>query len=167
MNRTLWLILALCTAGAGVGWMQISHDGVVKAASSDKHAFTPDAIEWGPAPPFVEPGAQVAVVEGDPMAAMGDYTVRLKMPAGYRIAPHWHPKRENVTVISGALKLGMGDQFEEAKMMSLPTGSFGYLDPDMHHYVMAGGGETVVQIHGQSPMQFNYVNPADDPSRKK
>jgi hypothetical protein len=25
----------------------------------------------------------------------------------------------------------------------------------------------VVQVHGMSPLQFNYVNPNDDPSKKK
>jgi hypothetical protein len=60
----------------------------------------------------------------------------------------------------------MGDRFDETGMMSLPAGSFGYLDPDMHHYVMAAG-DVVVQIHGKSPVQFNYVNPEDDPGRKK
>jgi|SRR5271165_730215 len=111
-------------------------------------------------------GAQLAVLEGDPMATSGDYTIRLKMPDGYRIPPHWHPKRENVTVISGTLKVGMGDTFEVSKMMSFPAGSFAYLDPSMHHYAMASG-DTVVQIHGMSPVQFVYINPGDDPSKKK
>jgi hypothetical protein len=133
---------------------------------SAKHAFTPDAVPYGPAPAFVAPGAQLAVLEGDPGAATGDYTVRLKMPDGYRIAPHWHPKRENVTVISGTFKVGMGDRFEESKMGEFPAGSFAFLDPDMHHYAMASG-EVVVQVHGMSPLQFNYVNPDDDPSHKK
>lgn len=87
------------------------------------------------------------------------------MPADYKIAPHWHPKRENVTVISGALKVGMGDKFDGSKMGTFAAGSFAYLDPDMHHYVMASG-ETVVQVHGMSPLQFNYVDPEDDPSKK-
>jgi len=47
----------------------------------------------------------------------------------------------------------MGDQWDEAKMMTFPAGSFAYLDPDMHHYAMASG-EVVVQIHGMSPLQF-------------
>jgi len=133
---------------------------------SAKHAFTPDAVPYGPAPAFVAAGAQLAVLEGNPGASSGDYTVRLKMPDGYRIAPHWHPKRENVTVISGTFKVGMGDRFDESKMGDFPAGSFAYLDPDMHHYAMASG-EVVVQVHGASPLQFNYVNPDDDPSRKK
>jgi hypothetical protein len=140
---------------------------VVLFAQSGKpqNAFTPAQIKWGPPPPFVAAGAQLAVLEGNPMADSGDFTIRLKMPDGYKIAPHWHPKRENVTVISGTFKVGMGDKFEAAKMMSFPAGSFAYLDPDMHHYAMAVG-PTVVQVHGMSPLQFNYVNPGDDPSKK-
>jgi anti-sigma factor ChrR (cupin superfamily) len=114
----------------------------------------------------VAAGAELAVIEGDPTASSGDFTIRLKMPDGYKIAPHWHPKRENITVISGNFKAGMGDKFDETKMMTLPTGSFAYMDPDMHHYAMASG-PVVVQVHGMSPLQFNYVNPADDPSKTK
>jgi quercetin dioxygenase-like cupin family protein len=143
-----------------------AHRAGAGAAPAEKNAFTADAIPYGPAPAFVAPGAQLAVLEGDPMAAKGDYTVRLKMPAGYRIAPHWHPQRENVTVISGTFKVGMGDRFDESKMGTFAAGSFAYLDPDMHHYAMAMG-EVVVQIHGASPVQFNYMNPEDDPSKKK
>jgi quercetin dioxygenase-like cupin family protein len=137
-----------------------------QTASSEKNAFTPNGIPYGPAPAFVAAGAQLAVLEGNPGASSGDYTVRLKMPAGYRIAPHWHPYRENVTVISGTFKVGMGDHFEESTMGTFPAGSFAYLDPNMHHYAMTTG-EVVVQVHGTSPLQFNYVDPNDDPSRKK
>jgi len=130
------------------------------------NAFTPDQIKYGPAPAFLPPGAELAVLEGDPMATSGDFTIRLKMPDGYKVAPHTHPNRENVTVLSGTLKVGMGDQFDATKMMSFAAGSFAYLDPSMHHYAMASG-ETVIQIHGMSPVRFNYINPADDPSGKK
>ena len=165
MKRTLWLTLALLAVLLTIGRPSIF---VLAAAppSAEKNAFTPDSVPFGPAPPFVAPGAQLAVLEGNPMASSGDYTVRLKMPAGYRIAPHWHPKRENVTVISGTFKVGMGDRFDESSMLTFPAGSFAYLDPDMHHYAMAAD-EVIVQIHGTAPVQFNYVNPDDDPSHKK
>ena len=104
-----------------------------------QNAFTPDQVKYGPAPPFLPPGAQLAVLEGDPMASSGDFTIRLKMPDGYKVAPHTHPNRENVTVLSGTLKVGMGDQFEPSKMMSFGPGSFAYLDPSMHHYAAAAG----------------------------
>ena len=134
--------------------------------SHAQNAFTADQVQFGPAPPSLRPGAQIAVLEGDPTASSGDFTVRLKMPDGYRIAPHTHPNRENVTVLSGTLKVGMGDQFDAGNMMSFGAGSFAYLDPTMHHYA-GTSGETVIQIHGMSPLQINYINPADDPSRQK
>jgi len=162
MKRNLFIALAivgtLCLAGQLV--TIAAHPG-----SDDRNAFTPETIPWGPPPPFVDAGAQLAVIEGNPAASSGDYTVRLKMPDGYRIAPHWHPQRENVTVISGTFKVGMGDVFDKEKMGTFPAGSFAFLDPDMHHYAMAAG-EVIVQVHGKAPLQFNYVNPADDPSKK-
>ena len=165
MKRNLCLILATCAVMV-MWWVSHSNLTGAMAAGTEKHAFTPDSVPYGPAPAFVAPGAQLAVLEGNPLASTGDYTIRLKMPDGYRIAPHWHPQRENVTVISGTLKFGMGDRFDESSMTSFPAGSFAYLDPDMHHYVMASG-DTVVQVHGMAPVQFNYINPEDDPSRKK
>jgi catechol 2,3-dioxygenase-like lactoylglutathione lyase family enzyme len=160
-----YLFLALAVAGmfswAGLALTSAAHDH-----AHEKNAFTPDTIPWGPAPPVVRPGAQFAVLEGDPTASTGDFTIRLQMPDGFRIAPHWHPNRENVTIISGTFKVGMGDEFDANKMKAFIAGSFAFLDPDMHHYAMACG-ETIVQVHGQSPLQFNYVNPDDDPSRNK
>jgi len=131
-----------------------------------QNAFTPDQVKFGPAPAFLPPGAQLAVLEGDPMASSGDFTIRLKMPDGYKVSPHTHPNRENVTVLSGTLKVGMGDQFDAGKMMTFEAGSFAYVDPSMPHYVMVSG-ETVIQVHGLSPVKFNYINPADDPSGRK
>jgi hypothetical protein len=163
MKRNLYLALSLVGLLYGASFV-LGADAQI--GSSEKHVFTPDAIPYGPAPAFVAPGAQLAVLEGDPSASGGDYTVRLKMPDGYRIAPHWHPLRENVTVISGTFKVGMGDRFDEGKMGAFPAGSFAFLDPEMHHYAMASG-PVVVQVHGKSPLQFNYVNPEDDPSRKR
>jgi hypothetical protein len=163
MKRNVYLATALVGMSCWIGWRTTDS---LKAAAAEKNAFTADAVEYGPAPAFVPAGAQLAVLEGNPMATTGDYTVRLKMPAGYKIAPHWHPKRENVTVISGNFKVGMGDRFDESSMMTFAAGGFAFLDPDMHHYAMATD-EVVVQIHGMAPVQFNYVNPGDDPSRKK
>jgi len=163
MKRNVYITMMLVGLLCGTGLLFTMG---AQTPSSEKHTFTPDAIPYGPAPAFVPSGAQLAVLEGNPGASGGDYTVRLKMPDGYRIAPHWHPQRENVTVISGNFKVGMGDRFDESKMGAFPAGSFAYLDPSMHHYAMASG-PVVVQVHGTAPLQFNYVNPNDDPSRKK
>jgi quercetin dioxygenase-like cupin family protein len=78
-------------------------------------------IKWGPAPPVLPAGAKMAVLSGDP-AGTGLVTIRLKMPAGYKIPPHWHPTDEHVTVISGSLALGMGDVIDEGKSKVLKPG---------------------------------------------
>ena len=162
MKRNLYLLSMIAALLISAGQLFT----IAAVPNSQEHnAYTPETIKWGPAPPFVEPGAQLAVLEGNPGAKTGDYTVRLKMPSGYRIAPHWHPLRENVTVIQGTFKVGMGDTFEAEKTASFPAGSFAYLDPSMHHYALADG-EVIVQVHGRAPLQFNYVNPQDDPSKQ-
>lgn len=162
MKRNLCLVLMIVALLVCAGQLfTIS----ATPGTHENHAFTPATIPWGPAPGFLAPGAQLAVVEGNPAGSTGNYTVRLKMPNGYRIEPHWHPLRENVTVISGTFKVGMGDTFDQSKMASFPAGSFAYLDPDMHHYAQADG-EVIVQVHGDAPLQFNYVNAADDPGKK-
>jgi quercetin dioxygenase-like cupin family protein len=123
-----------------------------------------DAVQWGPAPAMLPAGATLAVLEGDPTKP-GVFTMRLHMPEGYRIPPHYHPAWEHVTVISGMLMVGMGDTFDEGQMKSLTVGSFGAIPPRMHHYAMAHG-ETVIQLHGTGPWRLVYLNKADDPRGK-
>ena len=124
---------------------------------------TPDKVQWGPAPPIFQPGAQIAVLAGDPSKA-GPFILRLKVPDGYRIMPHWHPTAENVTVISGEFHAAMGDKFDESSMVTLPAGSVAVLPPHHNHYAMAKG-ETVVQVNAIGPFKLTYANPADDPTK--
>ncbi len=124
---------------------------------------SPNDVKWGNAPDSLPRGAQVAVLEGDPDKP-GPFTIRIKMPADYRIAPHSHPNLEHITVIYGTLHVGMGDHFEQAAATGLPAGGFSYMQPGMHHFAWAEG-ETVIQLHGMGPWGINYVNPSDDPRR--
>lgn len=118
-------------------------------------------LKWGPAPPFFPKGAQFVVLNGDP-SREGVYTVRLMMPAGYYIAPHTHPTDEHVTIISGALRLGMGDTEDTTKAMTLKQGGFVTAGANMHHFARAME-PTVVQVHGQGPFAITYINAKDDP----
>jgi hypothetical protein len=124
----------------------------------------PDQVSWGPAPALLPTGAQLAVVEGDPTVA-GPYTMRLLMPDGYRIPPHFHPATEHVTVLEGTFKVGMGEKFDVATMKDLPVGTFAALDPGTRHFAQAVG-RTVIQLHGTGPWSVTYVNPADDPRKR-
>jgi quercetin dioxygenase-like cupin family protein len=121
----------------------------------------PAELKWKDGPPSLPKGAQIAVLEGDP-SKEGPFLFRVKVPDGYRIPPHTHPKTERVTVISGTFNIGMGDKFNEKALKPMPAGTYGYWEPGMKHFVLIKG-ETVAQFHGMGPWTINYVNPADDP----
>ena len=134
------------------------------AASASSHVVM-DApeMQWGDAPPVLNKGAQLAVLSGNP-GAQGPFVIRLKMPAGYKIAPHWHPTDEHVTVISGTFSLGMGETFDANAAKTLAPGGYALLPAEMRHFAWTKDGATV-QVHGMGPFVLNYVNPADDPSK--
>src|SRR6476620_8400632 len=122
--------------------------GPVFAAEMHK-VVKPDAIQWGPAPPQLPPGAQVAVMSGDPGKA-GLYIIRARMPDGYAVPAHWHKKTENVTVISGNFNVGMGDKLDKSKGEALGPGGFFAATPTMRHFAWATG-ETIIEISGIGP----------------
>lgn len=123
-----------------------------------------DDIKWGPAPPVFEKGAEFAVLQGDPSKAE-EFTVRLRFPNGYRIAPHTHPTIENVTVLKGTFYAGMGEKFVESDMKAFARDAFASIPANHAHYAMARG-QTIVQVHAIGPFVLTYVNPADDPSKR-
>jgi hypothetical protein len=141
--------------------------GKAGAAPETKSAtfVNPQELHWGPAPAGLPAGAQMVVLDGNP-EKKGSFTVRLKMPDGYKIAPHTHPTIERVTVISGTAHLGMGPKFDEGAGQGLSAGGFAVLPSHMEHFAWATG-ETIVQIHSHGPFKINYVNPADDPRNAK
>src|SRR5687767_7634504 len=99
MKSTLpTLIAVIAVAGAAA---------TAPAAAMDQHTIVPpQEIKWGPAPAVLPPGAEAAVLFGDP-GKEGLFALRLKLPAGYSVPPHTHPVDEAVTVISGTFGLGM------------------------------------------------------------
>ncbi len=126
--------------------------------------FPAQAIRWKDGPPSLRKGAAMAVLEGDP-AREGVFTMRLRLPDGFEVAPHWHTQIEHVTIISGTLNFGMGEKFDRAATREMPAGSFGYWPVGMRHFAWAEG-ETVLQLHGRGPWTITYVNPADDPRKR-
>ncbi|MFO0811181.1 MAG: cupin domain-containing protein [Gemmataceae bacterium] len=141
--------------------------GVTFVAGNDHPAMPgaiirrPDALDWKDAPPSLPPGAKVAILEGDPTKA-GPFVMRFKFPDGYRVMPHTHPKPERVTVLAGALHIGMGATFDAAKCQEMRVGTYGTWPAGMQHFGWFKG-ETILQLHGEGPWAVEYVNPADDP----
>lgn len=134
------------------------------ALAGDELFINNSDVKWGPAPPSLPKGARLAVLYGDP-GKSGPFTIRLKAPAGYRIAPHFHSQAEQLTVVSGALYLGMGDKMDKSQSHALGAGGFHYLPAKAHHYAFTKG-PTIVQISGEGPFDIVYINPADDPEKK-
>lgn len=138
--------------------------GAASSQGTDHKMLGPQEIKWVKAPPSVPPGAEASTLYGDP-GKDGLFVLRLKLPKGYAIPPHTHPKPEIVTVISGTFILGMGEVADKSKAKPLPAGSFFAFAPGMPHYAFTDE-ETVVQINSTGPWGINYVNPKDDPRQK-
>jgi quercetin dioxygenase-like cupin family protein len=125
-------------------------------------AQAPDpGMKWGPAPAMFPAGAEMAVLDGDP-GKTELFTIRLRLPDGYRLAPHTHPTDEHVTVIQGVFEVGLGSRFEPAAMVRLAAGGYITAPAQRAHFARARGA-TIVQVHAMGPFAMTYVNPADDP----
>ncbi|MEJ6020730.1 cupin domain-containing protein [Ramlibacter sp. PS4R-6] len=122
-----------------------------------------EGLKWGDAPPVLPKGAKLAVLHGDPTKP-GPFVMRLQVPAGYKVAPHWHSKDENVTVMSGAFMVGMGDKPDVKAMKTFKAGDFGSIPAKQKHYAMAKTA-AIIQIHGDGPFDLTYVNADDDPAK--
>ena len=139
--------------------------GTFAAAQTPAHVMENlSAAKWGPAPPFLPRGAQIAVLAGDPTKPV-PYTVRLKFPANYGIPAHSHPGDENVAVVSGELFMGMGTKLDRKAGLGLGVGGFALMPAHANHFAYTKG-ETIILLYGQGPVDFKYVNPADDPRTK-
>jgi quercetin dioxygenase-like cupin family protein len=148
------VVAVVVVFGASASFMAQSH-----------HVITPIAeAKWGPAPPALPPGAQMAVLSGDP-GKTGPYAVRLKFPANYAVPAHSHPGDENVTVTSGELFLGMGNKLDKSAGTGLPVGGYAQMPAGMNHFAFTKS-ETTIVLFGLGPVGFTYVNPADDPRKK-
>jgi hypothetical protein len=144
-------------------------------ASSAPMIVEPGSEKWGDIPaaamvgtPSVEMGgtARVAIIQGDPMTPGRTYTLRLSCTDGTKIAPHWHPTTENVTVIRGAAAVGMGSKWDDAALKDVPTGGFFWAAPHMTHFAECKG-DTILQVHGVAPFVINFVSPDESQPAKK
>jgi len=126
---------------------------------------SPSDIQWKDGPPSLPPGAKAALIFGDP-SKEGPFTLRLKMPADYKIPPHLHPDTETVTVISGSFNVSMGDTFDASKAKSMPAGSFIAVPKKSSHFAFTTEASEI-QVNAHGPWSLTYVNPADDPRNNK
>jgi quercetin dioxygenase-like cupin family protein len=152
-SQKLVLALGLLLAGTSIAFAQ-----------DMRPPINADDVKWGPVPPNIAAGAQLAVISGDP-SKEGLFVIRLKMPAGYKVPAHYHPQYENVTVLTGEFHVGMGDKLDTDKGMLLGPGGYVEAPAKMHHYAWVTS-DTIVQVAGPGPFGITYVDPADDPSKE-
>lgn len=121
-------------------------------------------LVWKEGPASLPPGVKMAVIEGD-MTKPELFTIRLSLPANYKVPPHWHPAIEHVTVLKGGFYMGTGEKFNEAAAIKIAEGGFALMPIKQAHYAFTKK-RTVLQLHGMGPWGINYINPSDDPRKK-
>jgi quercetin dioxygenase-like cupin family protein len=168
MRHALVLATALThltfAAAFGAGHMAPPAPAAAPAMTAFK-ATAAERLTFQPAPNFMAPGAQFVLLAGDP-AKDGPYVVRVKMPSGYTLAPHWHSRAEHITVISGKFFIGTGDRVDKTKADGLGPGGFFAIPARTQHFAWAEG-ETVVDVHALGPADIDYVDAKDDPRKSR
>jgi len=162
-TRATTLALFMLAASPVIAADAAKTDAAKKADAAKAGAVSTNAadVKWGPAPPDLPKGAEIAVLHGDP-GKKAVFSLRLKLPAGYKIPPHWHTKDEQLTILSGTFILHMGDTMD-APADTLSAGGYHFLPGKMHHAAETKG-ETIVQLDGTGPFDIHYLNPADNPN---
>jgi len=110
-------------------------------------------IVWKDAAPTLPKATKIAVLEGDPKSP-GMFTIRLKVPAGSKVMPHWHPRPERVTILSGKVAVGFGDKWDDKDLRGFTAGDF-YINPAESHHYVAFPRTSVIQITGEGPWVLN------------
>lgn len=170
----LFIVFVLLPVVANAQTKQPAKETPARASSSTM-IVEPGSEKWGDVPagamvgtPSVEVGGtlRVAVLQGDPMTPGRTYTLRISCTDGSKIAPHWHPTTENVTVIKGSASVGMGSKWDDSAMKDVPAGGFFWAGPRMRHFAECKG-DTILQVHGIAPFVINFVSPDDAQPAKK
>jgi quercetin dioxygenase-like cupin family protein len=151
-------ILALATL-ASLG-LAGAVEEVRAQAKREATVVTPSEMSWMSQGPLAAPGMEQVNLVGDPLRP-GAYTLRLKFPKGFKIAPHTHPDSREVTIISGVYATGYGETFDSAKLKILPAGSF-YTEPANVPHFIEIEEDTVLQVSGTGPSGRKLVNPFDN-----
>jgi hypothetical protein len=124
---------------------------------------TPADIRWSPLTSMPK-GAQIAVLHGSP-AKPGLFTVRIKVPANFKLPVHSHPDERVRTIISGTYYSAMGDKADASKLMAFPPGTFSHVPPKVWQFAETRDEEVVFQITGIGPTAIDYLNAGDDPRK--
>ena len=155
--------LLICLAFPAI--LQAQHAEMADNSSTEGHKMlNENNLIWKAGPPSLPPGAQMALLEGDPAKA-GPFTMRLILPSNYRVGPHFHPAIEHVSVLKGNFYMGTGKVFNADAATRIKENGFALMPVGYAHYAFTRG-KTIIQLHGVGPWGITYINDADDPRKK-
>jgi mannose-6-phosphate isomerase-like protein (cupin superfamily) len=123
---------------------------------------TPDQLVWKP----IVPGAEMAVVLGDPDKKGGLYVIRLRCKGEVKVPPHWHATDEHITVLEGSFWIGPGEHFDASKLQEMKVGAHAMMPAGVRHFSFSKA-DNVIELFGEAPFVVNFVNPEDDPRKAK
>ena len=135
--------------------------GLFAALPDDPIVKKPEDLVWMER----SSGVKVAVLQGDPDKA-GPFTLRLQYPAGYRKAPHYHPRDAYVTVLSGGYFRGYGNTVDESNVIALTPGTFS-VNPDFVTHYEWTTMPAELQVHATGPWETVYVDAQGQPLGKR
>ena len=108
---------------------------------------------------FAGPGTvQTTVLYGDPKRP-GMYVYRAKLALGSKNVPHWHPEERTVVILSGTLYYGLGELWDESKLIAFPAGTFFSEPPKLPHFAWAKDGDVILQVTGTGPTGTTQITP--------
>src|SRR5581483_1868227 len=159
MRTSSWSCRSAIILGTFVTGALIAH-----AAEQATLIAAPSDLKWADTGPQF-PDTQLVILDGD-AGGKGPVALRFRCPADYKFLPHTHPGAERVTVLAGTMLIGLGPTYDAAKLKEVQTGGFFVIPTKEPHYGECKG-ETIIEVHTTAPLGTTYVNPADDPSKKK
>lgn len=125
----------------------------------------PKDIKWMPG----SPGAEVAVLQGDPQKPGELYVLLNKWNAGNNFSrPHFHENDRYIYVLSGTWWVGTGDVFDpENATVPMPAGSYVVHHAKQVHWDGAKTEDTIIAIVGIGPAASKPSPTAKIPPEKK
>jgi hypothetical protein len=122
----------------------------------------PDQLVWK----TLIPGAEMAVVFGEPEKKGGLYVLRIRSKGEVKVPPHWHVTDEHITVLEGSFSIGSGEQFDASKLQEMKVGAHAMMPAGVRHFSLTKA-DNVIELFGEGPFVVNFVNPEDDPRKAK
>ena len=123
---------------------------VVPASAQDaplSRSTDDSRLRWGPCPPFLPKGCEIAVLHGDPTKNNSD--IFFKLPANSTVPRHWHTSAERMVLLSGELHV----TYDGHKTAVLTPGNYAYGPPRLpHHAECRSAGPCILFIAFELPV---------------